>query len=231
MNPSPFPEISQEVYSAALRLGSHPAAREAGCTVLESVHPYTTTEGAESWWIARWRNPRTREKVPLPLRREGTGFRCKRPDFGPEGAPLYRLHKLGQYPSDLVYLVEGEFCADCLEGMGFISTTWPGGALAVGRVDFRPLAGRWVVLWPDNDENGFRAMREAADRLRRLGARVVVLDVAALDLPPKGDVVDWLARFIESHGARELCAIPGGCAQAWEAVRALPVVQEWSVAA
>jgi hypothetical protein len=101
----------------------------------------------------------------------------------------------------------------------------------VARADFRSLVGRWVVLWPDNDENGFRAMREAAAMLRSMGARVVVLDVAAMSLPPKCDVVDWLARFVESHGARELCAIPGGCALAWDAVRALPVVQEWSVAA
>lgn len=231
MNRSPFPGISQEVYSAALRLGSHPAARELGCTVLEAVHPYTTEDGAETWWISRWRNSRTREKIPLPLRREGTGFRCKRPEFGPEGAGLYRLHKLRQYPSDLVYLVEGESCVDCLERLGFLATTWPGGAQAVARADFRALAGRLVVLWPDNDENGFQAMREAAARLRHLGARVVVLDVAAMNLPPKGDVVDWLARFVELHGARELCAIPEGHAMVWEAMRALPVVQEWAVAA
>ena len=231
MNRSPFLEVSEEVFAAALRLGNHPAVRELGCSVLESIHPYTTWKGSPSWWVVRWRNPITRDKIPLPLRMEGRRFICKRPDFGREGAPLYRLHKLRQYPSDLVYLVEGEACADCLERLGFIATTWPGGAQAVGKADFRPLAGRLVVLWPDLDRNGFEAMEKARAILEALGARVVCLDVVSLGLPPKGDVVDWLEAFIQSHGARELCAIPEGHALAWQAVRDLPILEEAKVAA
>src|SRR5262249_19054475 len=43
--------------------------------------------------------------------------------------------------------------------------TWPGGTGAVAHIDLTPLKGRHVVLWPDNDEPGRKAMRAIADRL------------------------------------------------------------------
>jgi hypothetical protein len=231
MNRSPFPEISEEVYSAALRLGSHPAARRDSCTVLEAVHQYTHPDGVPWWWVVRWRNTQTRTKVPLPLRRDGSGFACKRPDFGQEGAPLYRLHKLKQYPADLVYLVEGEICADCLEALGFVVTTWPGGAQALKLANLRPLAGRNVVLWPDNDHAGKDAMREALGILHALGAVALVLDVEAMSLPPKGDCVDWLQTFVARHGARKLHEIPDGHELARREIEALPFQLERRAAA
>jgi DNA primase len=128
-----------------------------------------------------------------------TGFELKRPEFGPEGAPLYGLDLLANYPAAWRWIVEGEKAADwlsfTLDAVAVLS--WAGGAASVGRTDWRPLAGQCVVLWPDFDNGGFDAMRRIQDILRGLGCFVLVLDVAAMDIPPKGDAVDFLERFRE----------------------------------
>lgn len=225
---SPFLEISDEVHSQAFRLGAHLARQGYR---LEAIHPYTHSDGSPWWWVARWRNGSTGQKAPLPMRREQSGeYSIRRPEF-PQGAPLYRLHKLEQYPTELAYLVEGESCADCLERIGLLSTTWPNGSQAVAKADFRPLAGRRVVLWPDNDEPGREAMREALAILHGLGALALVMDVDALGLPPKNDCVDWLAKWVARHGKGELHEIPGGFESARQELGFLPFALERRVAA
>jgi len=225
---SPFLGISDDIYGAALHLSGHLARQGFN---LEAVHQYATVEGVPLWWVLRWKNPVTREKRPLPMSRTESGwFVLKRPDFGRCGAPLYRAHVLANYPGERIYLVEGEWCVETLEALGGIATTWPNGAAGVERADWSPLAGSNVVAWPDNDAPGFESMDKARRILRGLDARVVVLDVEAMGLPPKGDVADWLRLFVERHGARSLHEIPDGHALAWAEIEALPV-KEWKVAA
>ena len=197
---------------------------------LEAIHEYTRPDGVPWWYIARWRNPTTGEKRPLPYHFEGSTCVRKMPDIPHGKRPLYRLHKLEQYRADLVYLAEGERCVECLEGLGFIATTWPNGAQSVKAADWSPLAGRRVVLWPDNDAPGFEATEEARRILEPLGALVVALDVERLALPPKGDCVDWLRAFVARHGARQLHEIPDGHALAVAEVEAFEI-KEWKVAA
>ena len=199
---------------------------------LQAVHEYTHEDGAPWWYNARWKNPETGEKMPLPFHRGPEGsFIRKMPDI-PHGArPLYRLHKLGQYPSEVVCLTEGESCADALEEVGCIATTWPNGSQSVKAADWSPLSGRRVVLWPDNDAPGFEAMDKARRILHGLGAQVLSLDVEAMGLPPKGDCVDWLRLFVERHDARHLHEIPNGHAMAWAEIQALPIRTEWKAAA
>lgn len=225
---SPFFGICDEVHGAALHLSGY-LARQG--FKLEAVHQYATVEGVPLWWVLRWKSPATGEKRPLPMSRTESGeFVLKRPDFGRCGAPLYRAHVLANYPGELVHLVEGEGCVEVLEALGGIATTWPNGAAGVERADWSSLVGCNVVAWPDNDAPGFDAMDKACRILRGLGARVVVLDVEAMGLPPKGDVVDWLRLFEERHGVQHLHEIPDGHALAWAEIEALPV-KKWKVAA
>ena len=56
---------------------------------------------------------------------------------------------------------------------GFVVITWPGGTSAVERVDWTPLAGRQVTLWPDADKPGKQAMNAVATILLRIGAASV----------------------------------------------------------
>lgn len=224
-----FLDVPQDVEAFAWFLGR--VARPKGCTTLEAIHQYTHSNGSPRWWVARWRNPETGDKMPLPIRKvEGKGFECKRPDF-PDGLPLYRLHKLRQYLGEVTYLVEGEKCADGLESVGLVATTWPGGAQGVGNADFRPLAGHKVVVWPDNDAPGLEAMEKALVAIRGLGAVALMLDVPALGLPPKGDCIDWLEAFAARHGKKEFQEVKNWPDLARSEIEDLPLVVERRLAA
>ena len=129
------------------------------------------------------------------VRYEPKGFRQRRPDgagswiwnLGGVRRVLYRLPELGA--AQTVYLVEGEKDADRLASLGLTATTAPGGA---GR--WRPeysdaLAGKAVVILPDNDAPGRKDGFEKASALLGV-AEVKVVELP--DLPVKGDVSHWL---------------------------------------
>jgi hypothetical protein len=107
--------------------------------------------------------------------------------------PLYRLPDLAANPSAPVLVVEGEKTAEAVHDIvpDYIGTTWPGGSGAVGQVDFAPLRGRDVVLWPDADERGFKAMATAAKLLAAIAGSVRMVEVPA-NAPPKWDIADRL---------------------------------------
>ena len=59
-------------------------------------------------------------------------------------------------------ILEGEKDVDRARKMGFTATCWRGGAGNAAKVtldELEPLAGRDVILVPDNDEPGREAMR------------------------------------------------------------------------
>jgi hypothetical protein len=66
---------------------------------------------------------------------------------------LYGLDRLGAKPDAPVLIVEGEKCADAAAGQlpNMACVTWPGGGKAVDKIDWSPLAGRDVIIWPDCD--------------------------------------------------------------------------------
>lgn len=122
------------------------------------------------------------------------------------GKPLYLLHEISGNPDAPVIVVEGENCADALAKLGIVATT-SGGAGSAATADWSPLDGREVTIWPDFDEPGQQYAGNVAERLRALGCAVNVIDVAALDLAPKGDAVDWLAAHPGAVAA-EVLALP-----------------------
>lgn len=202
----PFYGIREDVHDAALGL-TKGLARQG--FHLAAMHEYTTSAGKPLWWVLRLEgnqvDPDTWKpaKRILPLRRTENGFELKRPEFRRGEVPLYGLHRLANYPDDPLILPEGEKCADWLDGTGFVAVAWPGGAQAVERVDWSPLAKRTVFLWPDNDEPGFQAMKKVGQILAALGAVVFTIDVVAMALPPKGDAVDWWLA-----GGRDVLGLP-----------------------
>lgn len=94
----------------------------------------------------------------------------------PEPRPLYGLDRLAKNPSP-VLLCEGEGKVDALLSttITYVPMAWPGGAQSVGKVDWEPLRGRAVVLWPDRDSVGRAAMAKAAEILLRMECEVKVL--------------------------------------------------------
>lgn len=124
------------------------------------------------------------------LRREGNGWVFGAP---PKPWPLYGLSRVAG--ADRVVVVEGEKCVHALADIGIVATTSPGGAANAEHADWSPLSGKRVVLWPDHDDAGAKYMRSVEAELQRLTDPPVVSIVRpdVLEMPPKGDVVDYLA--------------------------------------
>lgn len=104
---------------------------------------------------------------------------------------LYHLPELVAASSvEPVYVVEGEKDADRLASLGLVATTNPMGA-GKWRPEFSPvLAGRHVVVLPDNDEAGRRHAETVADSVTKHAASVTVVRLPHLN--EHGDVSDWL---------------------------------------
>ena len=129
---------------------------------------------------------------------------------------LYRLPEV--VAADEVIVAEGEKDVDNLREAGFVATTNPGGA-GEGKDDGKKwlpaysdtLAGKRVVILPDNDQTGRKHAAAVARSLHGKAAGVKVLELPGL--PPKGDVSDWLAA---GHDAEELRALIAEAPE-WEA--------------
>lgn len=93
----------------------------------------------------------------------------------PDPRPLLHLDQLAQRPSAPVVVVEGEKSSDAAAQLlpEHVATCWPNGTNSWRKADFRPLTGRDVLLWPDNDAPGLGCMDELAEHLHKLGARSV----------------------------------------------------------
>jgi AAA domain len=121
------------------------------------------------------------------------------------GAPTIRplLYLSEVATASTVVLVEGEKCADALRSLGIVATTAMQGAKApIEKTDWAPLAGKRVIIWPDNDEPGMDYARKAAAKLQALGCTVLGVTPPA-DAPPKWDAADCIADGGNAHALIE----------------------------
>lgn len=157
----------------------------------QALHVYQDTHGQPVYWRIRLKHPVTGEKWLRPLSQDKQGhFVLKEPEFS-QGKPLYQLPSLLHRSEEIVWIVEGELCADMLTKINILATT-SGSMDSVSVTDWRPLAKRKVVIWPDNDEPGLKYAQDVTQKLQSLGCAVEWVDISQLQLPPKGDCVDWL---------------------------------------
>jgi putative DNA primase/helicase len=143
----------------------------------------------------------------------------------PDSRPLYGLDRLAQATDEAsVLLVEGEKAADAAARMvrddpGSVAMTWPGGTGAVDHVDWSPLRGRRVTIWPDADWVGHKAAARIVRALEPLGAvaSVVLYEPQDPDVVCEEDkdgwdladaeVIGWTREQVEAAVADH--AIPG----------------------
>lgn len=108
--------------------------------------------------------------------------------------PLYNLPKLATSPAAPVLLVEGEKCADRAQAAfpGLAVLAWPNGCKAISTTNWRPLKGRTVIYWPDQDQGGRESVEKLQEKLQ--AARVASLAVVEppAGLPDGWDVYDAL---------------------------------------
>lgn len=118
--------------------------------------------------------------------------------------PIYRRANVETAHPELITIHGGEKAADAAASLGMTATTNSGGEKAVDHTDWSPvLRFGTIVIVPDNDPAGeaFGQMMAAKIRHLKPGADVRVLRLPGL--PPKGDIVEWVAaggtlnRFLE----------------------------------
>jgi putative DNA primase/helicase len=103
--------------------------------------------------------------------------------------PLYRLPELRE--ADVVYVVEGEKAADAAKGLGLTATTSPHGSQSASKADWTILAGKQVVILPDNDAAGWQYAADVHDILTSLEPPAVIRVVELPGLPEDGgDIAD-----------------------------------------
>lgn len=141
--------------------------------------------------VLRWDRPEGGKAV-LPLSRCADGWRMA---AMASPRPLYRLAELagGERP---VIICEGEKAADAAVSLGYPATTSPGGAQAAAKADWSILAGREVVIVPDNDAAGRAYAEQVVARLAALQPQPSIRVVEPPGLPPAGDIVE----FIQARG-------------------------------
>ena len=108
---------------------------------------------------------------------------------------LYHLREVLAAP--IVFVVEGEKDVETLRSQGFVATTHAGGAEAPWLPEFtEALAGREVILIPDNDRPGRERAARIARTLLGRATRLVILELKGAK-----DVTEW---FEKGHGELEL---------------------------
>lgn len=170
--------------------------------MLESISHYAKVEDHY-----RYTNPETSEVdlVVVRCRSQESGkksFLQARPMDGgwvqraPNGLrPIF--NRIAIKSASIVVLVEGEKCVKALRDSGWTGTTSPGGAQNGDKADWSPLAGKNVVLWPDNDTPGRNYMVTVSEQLAKLSPppKVSIIDVEPLGLPEGGDCVEHLEKW------------------------------------
>lgn len=152
----------------------------------EALHTYTNLIGEPLYWRSRLRGGDGKKIFPISF--NGEAFELKEPTHDGK-KPLYGLARIKDV--DTLYLVEGEYKSDWLNKIG-IATVATTGASSHESLDFSPLLGKTVYLWPDNDEAGKKHIEAVRAILNGLGCTTHLIDIEPLGLSPKGDVFDWL---------------------------------------
>lgn len=113
-----------------------------------------------------------------------------------ERCPLYLLPEVRTADrDDPVFVPEGEKCVHALRRLGFVATCPPHGGNQWLPEHTEQLAGRWVVLLPDNDRHGGGHAAAVAGHLLATADRVSLARAGRDGYDPPadgGDVADWL---------------------------------------
>lgn len=189
-----------------------------------SIWPYYNKNGALLGYVCRFNMADgSKEVIPYTYCTDGRRWEWRWQGFDTP-RPLYGLDLLATNPDKTVLLVEGEKCADAVNAAAptVVGVAWPGGANGIKLVDWSPLNGRNVILWPDHDtEQRYGEKHEKAGQLKpwyEQPGNAAMLEISKLinakvrkwvnvpsNYPHKWDCADrqWkpgeMAVFVRSH--------------------------------
>ncbi|PIQ93417.1 MAG: hypothetical protein CO148_01210 [Nitrospirae bacterium CG_4_9_14_3_um_filter_41_27] len=129
---------------------------------------------------------------------------------GRESKPvLYNQDLLAQRPDDIVCYVEGEKDCDTLTGLGFLAIT------AGSATDFSSymkhckaehFKGRDVVLFPDNDDAGYKSVEKIAEALLPIAKSIKQVNLKKawdkalpFGMPQGADITDFIGQYKELY--------------------------------
>jgi putative DNA primase/helicase len=151
-----------------------------------------------SFRVARFDEIRGTEKDYRPFRLDDGGWRS----LDPSGLlPLY----LGECETDeqraaaeaelaaadVVYVLEGEKCANLVRGLGLVAVTSSHGSNSADKTDWSPLGGKTVRLVPDKNSAGEKYIDDVGGLVAPLEPAPTI-EVIRLDVGDDEDVQQWL---------------------------------------
>ncbi len=150
---------------------------EWGAFAPSMVFPYRRADGSLIGYVLRHDLGNGDKETPMVMwvcLPDGTQCWSRYPF--PKPRSLYGLQDVADAAQ--VIVVEGEKCRDALsDRSGLKVASWPGGTQGVKHVDWSPLAGKNVVIWPDADDPGFGTANEIAAIIHSLNGTPRILDV------------------------------------------------------
>jgi hypothetical protein len=151
---------------------------------IQHIYSYFDTDGAEAYQACRL-YPKS-FRLRQPDGRGGYLYSVK------DIEPLpYNLPAIMQHQDQPVFIVEGEKCADVLIEAGLVATTNHGGSGKWLDTHSTHLAGRSVIVLPDNDQAGRTHADKVIASLWGVAERIKRIDLPGLQ--EKGDVADFLS--------------------------------------
>jgi len=154
---------------------------------LTKIYHYVTQNGEIVGYVARYEDSDGKDTIPFFKQRPDGSWQAGAPA---EPRTLYGLPTLTR--GGPVYVTEGEKAADALIKLGHACVTSQGGSNAGARSDWSPLAGRDVIVWPDNDLPGQKYAAAVRSCLRGIASSVRLVDVPRMNPDKPGwDAADW----------------------------------------
>jgi hypothetical protein len=164
---------------------------------IDVVYDYLNADGSLAFQVVRTITGRARF---LQRRPNGSGGWAWKLD-GVKRVPYHLPELVAAAPGSTIYICEGEKDVDRLRRHGLIASCNPGGA-AEHKDKAKPYHGKWrdefskhlrgqhIRILPDNDAPGEDHALDVAGKLHGIAASVRIVQLP--NLPPKGDVSDWL---------------------------------------
>lgn len=148
---------------------------------------YRDADGVAVGVVVRWNLPGGRKTI-IPVSRRPDGWVI---GGMPVPRPLYRLPEV--IAAARVFVCEGEKACEAGRSLGLTCTSSAHGSQSAGKSDWTPLAGKEVVILPDNDAAGEAYAEDVISILSNLRPTPTIKVVRLPGLPLGGDLADFVA--------------------------------------
>jgi hypothetical protein len=158
---------------------------------------YLDAEWQTCGFVLRWDTPDGKTYRPVSRGFDGLWY-C---GAMTEPRPIYNLPYIRESGfNEPVIICEGEKDCDTFDSCGLIATTSSGGSQAAKLTDWSPLAGRDVIICPDNDSAGKKYAQTVCMILQRLKPPAKMRIFSKPELAPKDSIADWLVAKLANGG-------------------------------